>query len=189
MGEISDRCPRHKVGEKGKVIGVDMTPEMIARARENASGDYQNVEFRLGEIENLPVADASVDVVISNCVINLSPDKKKVFNEVYRVLKLGGRMMVSDIVLLKPLPDVIRSSIEAYVACVAGASLKDEYLEAIITAGFRDVEILDESAFPIEYMANDSIVKAIRDGIDISPEQVEGLSASISSIKVCGWKL
>ena len=97
--------------------------------------------------------------------------------------------MVSDIVLLKPLPDVIRSSIEAYVACVAGASLKDEYVEAIKTAGFRDVEILDESNFPVEYMANDPNAKAIREGIDLSPEQVEGLPASISSIKVCGWKL
>ena len=113
------------VGPKGKVIGVDMTPQMVERARENArkNGD-SNVEFRLGEIEHLPVADNTVDAIISNCVINLSPDKKQVFSEAFRVLKPGGRVMVSDMVLLKELPEIVKNSIEAYAGCVAWASLK-----------------------------------------------------------------
>ena len=114
-----------RIGGKGRVIGVDMTPEMVEKARENARKvNSANVEFRLGEIENLPVADNSVDVVISNCVINLSPEKGRVFTETLRVLKPGGRLMISDIVLLKELPDVLRNSIEAYVGCLSGAYLK-----------------------------------------------------------------
>ena len=138
------------VGQDGKVIGVDMTPEMIESARENARKDgYQNVEFRLGEIENLPVADNSVDAIISNCVINLSPDKGRVFKEAYRALKPGGRVMVSDIVLLKELPESIRSSIEAYTGCIAGAAMKEEYLEIVKAAGFQEVEVVSEATFEI----------------------------------------
>ena len=134
-----------KVGKNGRVIGVDMTPEMIERARENASkGNYGSVDFRLGEIEHLPVADNSVDVVISNCVINLSPDKAQVFKEAYRVLRPGGRVMVSDIVLLKELPDAIKSSVAAYTGCIAGASRKEDYLATVASAGFRDVEVVSE---------------------------------------------
>jgi SAM-dependent methyltransferase len=145
----------NKVGKGGKIIGVDMTPEMIDKARENAiKATYENVEFRLGEIENIPVADDSVDVVISNCVINLSPDKRKVFKEAFRVLKPGGRLMVSDIVLMKELPGFIRDSVEAYVACVSGAMMKKEYLETIREAGFQQVKVIDEISFPIEYMVN-----------------------------------
>ncbi len=140
-----------KVGEKGQVIGVDMTPEMIKKARNNAEkGNYHNVEFRLGEIENLPVADNSVDVVISNCVINLSPDKKKVFQEVFRVLKPGGRIMVSDMVLLKELSDELKGSIEAHVACIAGAILKEEYLCMIRDSGFIEVQTADEPTSAVE---------------------------------------
>jgi len=136
-----------KVGRNGSVIGIDMTPEMIERARENASkGGYTNVDFRLGEIEHLPVADNSVDIVISNCVINLSPDKAQVFKEAYRALKPGGRVMVSDIVLLKELPASIKSSVEAYVGCVGGASMKEEYLATVAAAGFKDVEVVSETA-------------------------------------------
>ena len=135
----------NKVGDKGKVIGVDMTSEMISLARENAEkGNYGNVEFRLGEIENLPVADNFVDVLISNCVINLSPDKSRVFSEALRVLKPGGRLMVSDIVLLKELPEPLKSSVEAYTGCIAGASRKEEYLTAVTKAGFQEVEIVSE---------------------------------------------
>ncbi len=133
------------VGKNGSVIGVDMTPEMIERARQNArKGGYGNVEFRLGEIENLPVADNSVDVIISNCVINLSPNKPRVFKEAYRALKPGGRLMVSDIVLLKELPESIKNSVEAYVGCVAGASGREEYLTTIASAGFQSVEVVSE---------------------------------------------
>jgi arsenite methyltransferase len=115
-----------QVGPGGKVIGVDMTPDMVNLAGKNAAkGNNKNVEFRLDEIENLPAADNSVDVVISNCVINLSPDKKGVFEETWRVLKPGGRFMVSDIVLLKALPENVKESVDALVGCVAGASLQD----------------------------------------------------------------
>src|SRR5512137_3065569 len=137
----------NRVGKNGKVIGVDMTPEMIKKAKENAQKNgYTNVEFRHGDIEDLPVADNSVDVIISNCVINLSPDKKQVFQEAFRVLKPGGRMIVSDIVLLKELPDVIKDSVEAYVGCVAGASLKNEYLKFIEEAGFKEITVTDETS-------------------------------------------
>jgi len=122
-----------------------MTPEMIHRARENAEkGGYVNVEFRLGEIERLPVADNSVDVVISNCVINLSPNKGQVFKEAYRVLKPGGRVMVSDIVLEKELPKAIKESVEAYTGCIAGASMREDYLAAIKDAGFQDVDVVSK---------------------------------------------
>ena len=131
------------VGESGKVIGVDMTPEMIKKANEIVKkGNINNVEFRLGEIEDLPVEDNAVDVIISNCVINLSPDKARVFEEAYRVLRPGGRLMVSDIVLTKPLPESVQQSIAAWTGCIAGASLKEEYLEEIRKTGFSNVEIL-----------------------------------------------
>ncbi|MDH5202763.1 MAG: methyltransferase domain-containing protein, partial [Nitrospirota bacterium] len=179
----------HKVGKKGKVIGVDMTPEMISKAKENAKkGNYENVEFRLGEIENLPVESNSADVIISNCVINLSPDKKRVFKEALRVLKPGGRLMVSDIVLLKELPDFIRNSVEAYVGCLSGALLKNDYINAIKEAGFQEVKIIDETFFPIECMANDPVAQALIENSGISPEKIREVARSIVSIKVYGEK-
>jgi len=178
-----------KVGEKGRVIGVDMTPEMIEKARENArKGNYRNVEFRLGEIENLPVADNLVDVVISNCVINLAPDKRRVFTESFRVLKPGGRLMLSDMVLVKELPDFIKDSIEAYIGCLSGAMMRDEYIEAIKAAGFQEVGIIDETSFPIECMANDPTAKTIIENLRILPEEVEEVASSVISIKVYGVK-
>ncbi|MDH5638813.1 MAG: arsenite methyltransferase, partial [Nitrospinota bacterium] len=124
-GGIDCFIAANKVGPKGKVIGVDMTPQMLKLARENAvKGGYDNVEFREGSIENLPVDDSSVDVIISNCVINLSEDKDKVFAEMRRALKPGGKFVVSDITLLKPLPDSIRNSLSAYIGCVAGAMMR-----------------------------------------------------------------
>ena len=133
------------IGPTGHAIGVDMTAEMIDRARENAQHhEIDNVEFRLGEIENLPAAGGIADVILSNCVINLSPDKPRVFSEAFRVLKPGGRMMISDIVLLRDLPESVRSSKKAYAACIAGAVKKTEYLDAIRRAGFEHVEILSE---------------------------------------------
>jgi len=178
-----------KVGKSGRVIGIDMTPEMIDRARENArKGNYANVEFRLGEIENLPAADNSVDIVISNCVINLAPDKNRVFNETFRVLKPGGRLMISDMVLLKELPDFIKNSIEAYIGCLSGAIKRDEYIEAIRGAGFQKVSIIDETSFPIECMANDPTARAIIKNLEIPPEEIKEVAGSVTSIKVCGVK-
>jgi len=179
----------NRVGKRGRIIGVDMTPEMIEKARENAQkGNYQNVEFRLGEIENIPVADNSVDVVISNCVINLSPDKGRVFEETFRVLKSGGRLMVSDIVLLRELPDFVKSSIAAYIGCVAGALMKDDYLGAIRRAGFHEVKVMDESPFPIESIVNDPTAKAIINKTNISSEEIGDIANSVLSIKVQGVK-
>jgi len=179
----------NKVGKKGKIIGVDMTPEMVEKARENAEkSGADNVEFRLGEIENLPVADNSVDAVISNCVINLAPDKRRVFIEAYRVLKPGGRLMISDIVLLNELPEEIRNSIEAYVGCVSGAVLKEEYLKAIKEAGFQDVKIMDETSFPSDNVMNDPIAKEFIEKFNIPVEKVEEVMSSIQSINVFGVK-
>ena len=178
-----------KVGKEGKVIGVDMTPEMVGLARKNAAnGNYTNVEFRLGEVENLPVADNTVDVVISNCAINLSPDKRRVFREVSRVLKPGGRLMISDIVLLKPLPDGVRESIYAYVGCVAGALLKDDYISAISTAGFEGVTVIGEQSFAGMVEASDPLVQSFIDTFNPSPERVKDIAESIVSITVEGKK-
>lgn len=179
----------NKVGENGRVIGVDMTPEMLEKARENAKKDsYGNVEFRLGEIENLPVADNFVDIVISNCVINLSPDKERVFSEAFRVLKPGGKLMISDIVLTKELPDFIKNSVEAYVGCVSGAIMKDEYIKSIKTAGFQEVRIIDETNFSIDCMVNDPTAEAIVKDSQIQPDQVKKVAGLVSSVKVSGIK-
>ncbi|HHO69660.1 MAG TPA: arsenite methyltransferase [Gammaproteobacteria bacterium] len=131
-----------EVGEAGRVIGVDMTPAMLSKARANAAkGRYTNVEFRLGEIEHLPVADASVDVIISNCVINLSPDKPQVFREAFRVLKPGGRLAISDVVASTELPDEVRNDPFLHSACVSGASTVDELHAFLSDAGFTDIRI------------------------------------------------
>ncbi|MDH5596267.1 MAG: arsenite methyltransferase [Candidatus Bathyarchaeota archaeon] len=179
----------NKVGEKGRVIGVDMTPEMIDKARENTrENNYKNVEFRLGEIENLPVADNTVDVIISNCVINLSPNKRRVFKEAFRALKPGGRLMVSDIVLLKELPEAIKKSVKAYIGCLSGAAMKDKYIETIKEAGFQEVRIIEETCFPIEYMTNDPTAKAVMEDSGMSFEKVKEIANSAASIKVYGIK-
>ena len=138
-----------EVGDNGRVIGIDMTPAMLSKARRNAeSGNYSNVEFRLGEIEYLPVADATADVVISNCVINLSPDKQQVFNEIFRALKAGGRIAVSDVVATCDLPDEVKNDLELYSACISGASRIEEIEAFLLAAGFMDISIepKDESA-------------------------------------------
>lgn len=183
----------NKVGEKGKVIGVDMTPEMIEKARGNAKKDnYSNVEFRLGEIDNLPVADNTIDIVISNCVINLAPKKSRVFEEAYRVLKPGGRIMISDIVLLKQLPENILNSIEAYVGCISGAIKMEDYLKAMEDAGFKKVEKLEETTFAVDnYIDSESIKDTIKD-ITLDTEEAEKIikdtGNSIASIKVYAEK-
>lgn len=178
-----------KVGRSGRVIGVDMTPEMVKRAQENAlKGKYANVEFRLGEIENLPVEDNSVDVIISNCVINLSPDKQSVFKEAYRVLKPRGRLIVSDLVLTKELPGIIKNSIEAYIGCLAGAAIKEDYLEYIEKAGFKDIEVVSQTNYPIDAMANDITAQAIMDNSKISRKDIKDLENAVASIRVLASK-
>jgi len=178
-----------RVGDKGKVIGIDMTPEMVAKAQENArKGAYTNVEFRLGEIENLPLVDNSVDVIISNCVINLSPAKQQVFAETFRVLKPGGRLLVSDIVLLNELPEFIKESVEAYVGCVAGASLKKDYLKTIGTAGFQNVKIQEETPFPTEGITQDPVIQSFLERFQVSQEQIADIAAAVVSVKIVAIK-
>jgi len=176
-----------RVGLAGNVIGVDMTPDMISKARKNAlNGNYNNVEFRLGEIERLPVADNSVDVIISNCVINLSPAKAEVFDEAFRVLKPGGRLMISDIVLLAQLPDVIKDSVSAYIGCLAGATQKDEYINTIKEAGFREIEVVDETKVVADMWLSDlpesQLIEDI--GSSLSAEEIKEAASSVASIKI-----
>jgi arsenite methyltransferase len=164
---------------------------MLDRARENArKGNYENVEFRLGEIENLPVADDHADIIISNCVINLSPNKRRVFQEAFRVLKPGGRLMVSDIVLLKELPDEVRSSVAAYIGCLAGAVSKKDYLGAIEEAGFQETKVIDEVTFPTELVANDPTIREIKimKNLNMSREKARELARSVVSMKVSAVK-
>ncbi len=178
-----------KVGESGHVIGVDMTPEMVEKARANAQrGEYKNVEFRLGEIENLPVADSSVEVIISNCVINLTLDKARVFQEAFRVLKPGGRLIISDIVLLRELPQSIQQSVAAYVGCVSGALVKDKYLEIIREAGFIEIKVMSEKAFGIDLVINDPVAQSIKKEWNISDSEAEEIGKQILSINVSAIK-
>jgi ubiquinone/menaquinone biosynthesis C-methylase UbiE len=165
-----------ETGPSGRVIGVDMTPAMLSRARENAGKHgFGNVEFRLGEIENLPVADGAVDLVISNCVVNLSPDKRRVFREALRVLRPGGRMVLSDIVLVSELPQSVRESVEAYVGCVAGASMKSDYVQMIREAGFERVEVVEEKRYGTA-------------GLEEHDEIAAGTAEAVRSIKVRAFK-
>ncbi len=178
-----------RVGQQGKVIGVDMTPEMLDKARSNAKkGKYTNVEFRLGEIENLPLADSSVDVVISNCVINLAQNKKRVFEEAFRVLAPKGRLMVSDIVLSKKLPEPVIRSAEAYSACISGAEIKDKYLDLISRAGFQDIKILQEKAYPLEFIISEPEAKEVMDSLKMTQEGAKNVANSIVSISVSAVK-
>ncbi len=162
------------VGDDGHVIGVDMTADMIRKARKNTvKGGFPNVEFRLGEIEHIPVADNSVDVIISNCVINLSPEKQKVFTDAFRVLKPGGRLAISDIVATAPLPDAVREDLALYTGCIAGASVIDNLVSMLEMAGFADIRITprDESrAFIREWTPGSTLEDCIT-------------SASIEAIK------
>ncbi len=178
-----------RVGSNGKVIGVDMTPEMIEKARDNArKGGFENVEFRLGEIENLPAADNSVDAVISNCVINLSTVKEKVFAEAYRVLKPGGRVMISDLVLSRELPEGLAGSLAAYAGCIAGAILKEGYLRLLTAAGFRNARILEESAFSPTGVEMDSYVRAVAGSFQVPLDEVREAAGSVSSVRIFGVK-
>jgi arsenite methyltransferase len=199
-----------RVGPTGRVIGVDMTPQMIDRARSNnAKLSADNVEFRLGEIEHLPVADSSVDVVISNCVINLSTDKPQVFREAFRVLKPGGKLSVSDIVTDGPLPETVKSDLSAWAGCVSGALDKADYIAAIEAAGFSDVQltpvywdqsVVDEALKQLDLrseVAGDRRVLVYQEGadaqtIELGPADEGGLdwaARAVFSAKVTAHKL
>jgi len=194
-GGIDAFLSSKNVGSKGKVYGIDATPEMIHRARKTArENGFDNVEFRLGEIEHMPLPDECADVVISNCVINLSPQKQQVFDEAFRVLKPGGKLAVSDIVLLKALPESIRTDMAAWSSCVSGAVLEGEYLGAIKKAGFEKVKVEDRVVYTHEQLSSyiggasdpDAQAKAVtsfsggRDRMD--------LSGLVASYRITAWK-
>ncbi|HUV61434.1 MAG TPA: arsenite methyltransferase [Thermoplasmata archaeon] len=164
-----------RVGTSGKVYGIDATPEMVFRARRTAmENGFNNVEFRLGEIEHIPLDPCVADVVISNCVINLSPDKMQVFSEAFRILKPGGRLAVSDIVLLRELPPELRNDLAAWSACVSGALLKKDYLQAMIRSGFESVEVVSEEVYSTEQL-NSYILKG---------QSESDLTSTVASCKV-----
>ena len=179
----------HQVGADGFVIGVDMTDAMLEKARENArKNGIQNVEFRKGNIEKLPVDDESVDVIISNCVINLSPEKERVYREAYRVLRPGGRLMVSDIVLDRPLPAAVLESIDAYVGCVGGASMRKEYLETIRKAGFAEVRVEREASFACALSPDDPQVREVIERLEITPDQAMSYAEAVTSLHIFAQK-
>jgi len=188
-GGIDCFVAARRVGPTGHVIGVDMTPEMIERARRNAASvDATNVEFRLGEIEHLPAADSSVDVIISNCVINLVPDKAAAFAEAFRVLRPGGRVSVSDIVLLGEVPLEIRDSVEAYVACLSGAVLLDEYLAGLTAAGFADVSVTEKRVFSPEDVVAEDLVAEFAEHTGADRTTLREAAASFASVRVSAVK-
>ncbi len=173
-----------RVGPTGKAIGVDMTAEMISKARANAErGGYDNVEFRLGEIENIPAVDSSIDLIISNCVINLSPDKSRVFAEAFRVLKPGGRLMISDPVLLKPLPENLKDNVALLTGCISGALVKEEYLAEIRSAGFGTVRVEKESEY-----AKQEHLAALAAEAGICPETTALVAETVVSVTVFARK-
>jgi SAM-dependent methyltransferase/N-acetylglutamate synthase-like GNAT family acetyltransferase len=178
-----------RVGPGGRVIGVDMTPEMLERARGLAAKHgFANVEFRQGDIEALPVDAGQVDVILSNCVINLATDKARVFREAFRALKPGGRLMVSDLVLLKPLPRAMRQNLEAYAACLSGALLKDDYLAAIRAAGFTQVELAGESSYGFGDPTPEQLAELQALDPALTPEEVRAAAGAVASIKVAASK-
>jgi ubiquinone/menaquinone biosynthesis C-methylase UbiE len=163
-----------KVGDSGRVIGIDMTPEMLLKARKGAKdGGFANVEFRLGEIEHLPVADGTVDVIISNCVINLSPDKPQVLRDAWRILRAGGRLAISDVITIGELPEDVRNDLDAYAGCVAGSVSLPHYKEMLIEAGFSKVEIT----------VNEGSVGYIRDWFPGTGVEKYVRSATIEALK------
>jgi arsenite methyltransferase len=178
-----------KVGPNGRVIGVDMTPEMLDKARANCrKGGYKNVEFRLGEIENLPVADNTADVIISNCVINLSPEKQRVFKEAFRALKPGGRLMISDMVLLQDIPEAVKNNVLAYIGCISGAEMKSTYIQMIKKAGFNEIKIVEETTLKPEQILSDATALSIMKELNITRKQAEEIVGSVASLKISAIK-
>ncbi|NMB99368.1 MAG: arsenite methyltransferase [Thermoanaerobaculaceae bacterium] len=178
-----------KVGNEGFVYGIDMTDEMLSKSKNNAEkGGFKNVAFVKGIIEEIPLGNEIADLVISNCVINLSPQKDKVFKESFRILKKGGKLVVSDIVLKRNLPQFILSSKELYSSCVSGAVLKDIYLKMIASAGFHNIEILSEKSFPLNLCINELQTDEISNWIANNKKEAEEASDSLLSITVKGEK-
>jgi SAM-dependent methyltransferase len=176
-----------EVGPEGRVIGVDMTPDMLERARRAAkAGGYDNVEFRLGEIEALPVPDNSIDAVISNCVLNLSPARDRVFGEIFRVLKPGGRVMISDLISVHPTPQFLIENTDALVGCLPVQ--EDEYLGQLREAGLTDVEIVEEKAYPNDLLTTDPAVREFLLQHPAEEREVRGFIASIRSGMIQGRK-
>jgi arsenite methyltransferase len=176
-GGLDALLAAREVGPGGRVIGIDMTPDMLARAR-RAAADHPNVEFREGRLEALPVDDASVDAVTSNCVINLVPDKARVFKEVARVLRPGGRMVVSDIILTRPLPAALADDLTVYVGCLAGALTREEYTDAIRAAGLTDIEVLRDFDYLASWPAEE--VGALVARFSVARSDVEGIVRSLT---------
>lgn len=178
-----------ETGETGKVIGVDITPEMVAQAKKNAEkGNYKNVEFKVGEIEKLPIENNSVDLIISNCVINLSNQKEQVFKEAFRVIKRNGRILISDIVLLNELPDYVKKSVEGHIACLAGAVRKEDYINAMTKAGFSEIRIDKQTPFPIGLMLNDPIAEKIVRENNLTEKEIKAIANAIASISISAKK-
>ena len=177
-----------QVGPEGRVIGVDMTDAMLERARANAEKvGLANVEFRKGNIEALPAEDASVDVILSNCVINLSPEKHRVFAEAFRVLRPGGRLMISDIVLERALPERILQSVEAYIGCVGGAALRPSYLRTVEDAGFAEVRVTKEASFAATLLGDPRADEAIAE-MGITREEARSFADAVTSIHLFARK-
>lgn len=177
-----------KIGKSGRAIGIDMTEAMIEKARENAEkGGFENVEFKLGEIENIPLEDNIADCVISNCVINLAEDKQKVFNEVFRILKPDGRLIVSDMVLIFDLPEEVLKSKDMYAGCIAGALKKEDYINKIRNAGFKSVNIVKEDPVRLsDYIGSDKVISGIAN--DVSNEEISAVNKAVISIKIWAAK-
>lgn len=177
-----------RVGNKGRVIGIDMTKEMIKKAKKNAkNASFKNVEFKLGDIENMPLVDNIADCVISNCVINLASDKQKVFNEAFRVLKPNGRLMLSDMVLVRDLPEKILKSAEMYTGCISGALKKEDYLSKIKNSGFSDITVVQENTIRLlDYIGSEKTLSTVIK--NMSEDEIDVASNAVVSIKISARK-
>lgn len=179
------------VGDKGKVIGVDLSDEMLSLAKKNAKkGGYSNVEFIKGDIEALPIEDNLADYIISNCVINLSLNKGDVYKEAFRVLKPGGQISISDIILERELPDFIKNSLAGHIACVSGAETIEDYLQYVKDAGFTDIKVESKTKFPLELMLTDPQVMAIAKemNFNLNSEEAKDIASRVSSISLSAKK-
>lgn len=179
------------VGDNGKVIGVDLSEDMLSLATKNAKkGNYSNVEFLKGDIEDLPIDNDVADHIISNCVINLSLNKGDVYNEAFRVLKKGGKLSVSDIVLEKELPEVIKNSLAGHIACVSGAEKLETYLQYVEQAGFKDIKVETKANFPLELMLTDpQVMKIAKEmNFNLKSEEAKDIASRVSSISISANK-